>query len=210
MKTPSIKAKVETTFRSIFEGNGFKRRESGIYTQETGEGFSFWIGLPNSVKSGVAAVSPVIGLRHLETHELLSQLLRDEASHPYLPPTVSRGLGFLLPEAKWREWYFDLEDGRSVYENMSGLIQQFAMPFFQRRAKLDAIAELLEGYDFVHFKTERYQRLSVVNFLNGDLDKASQCLEEFLEYAKTYPTLQAKSDAMKFAEGLRGKIFGRG
>jgi hypothetical protein len=163
----------------MLEQLGLKKRESGIYTIELNDGFLGWLGLPSAVKKGVIAISPVVGIRHQATHALLSEIMNG-ADHLYLPPTISKGLGFLLPEKKWREWYFDTTDDVYSYQSLVDEISDVALPFMRDNASLLALESMLEEYEYVRFKMDQHERLPVVKFLSGNIDGARSKLEEYI------------------------------
>jgi len=178
MKGAPIATIAENILKPMLGELGFKRRESGIYTLDLGNGFLGWLGMPRAVKSGVVAISPVIGIRHQQTQNLLSQLLGEDI-HPYLPPTVCRSLGFFLPEGKWREWYFDENDDVSEYRSMVDPIEDAALPFVRDHADLAGLDAMLENYEYVVLQFDQHERLPIVKYLLGDFEGAIPKLREY-------------------------------
>lgn len=162
----------------MLEEMGFKRRERGIYTVDLGDEFLGWLGLPDAVRNEEIAVNPFVGIRHQKTQALLAELT-GRPSHAYLPPTVATSLGFLMPDRKWREWYFDRADTIEEYEKFVQTIGATALPLMRRNATLAALEELLRDPRYSKSNVEFYERVSIVRYLQEDFEGAILLVEEF-------------------------------
>lgn len=166
------------TVAPLFTERGLKKRESGIYTRDLGDGFLGWLGLPTTERDGTAAISPVVGIRHQTTHELISNILSDKP-HKYLPPTASISIGFLLPTAKWQEWYFDETDKPDDYKSFVSMVETVSSSFWSEKRSLEALEEALMTFNYTRFKIEVYQRAPVLRYLSGDKKGAFSIWNEF-------------------------------
>lgn len=207
MQKANIKSTAYNNFRHILREFGYRSRESGIYTIFINDDFLGWVGIPSSKKGETVAVSPVIGIRHQPTHRLLSQIL-EEDFHEYLPPTASIGLGFLLPDARWREWYFDASDDLSSYRYVGDLIQVSGSRFFERAASIDSVIALFETFDYVRLKMDAFERLPILKFLNGNIKEAVATLDMFVSKTAENSDPRSINYRTKYAENFRKMVYG--
>jgi hypothetical protein len=174
----NIRAHADGVLTPMFEAIGFKRRKRGIYTLDLGGDFLGWLGLPDAVRSGEIAIDAVVGVRHQGVQSLLDKLT-GSPSHAYLPPTVATSLGFLLPDRKWREWYFDCTDTVEEFEKFVAVIGAVALPFMRRNADLVALEETLRDPQCTISIVDYYERLPIVRYLQGDFEGATSLVRGF-------------------------------
>lgn len=100
---------------------GFRKRASRVFTSGDGAGCG-WLGLNTASRAGAPGqllVNPVVGVRCLDIEEWVARG-RGETVHPYLPPTCSEPLRYLLTGERRFDWVLD--GGRSDREVVDGLV----------------------------------------------------------------------------------------
>jgi hypothetical protein len=81
----------------------------------------------------------VVGVRDQELERLLAEL-RGERFRPYLPPTVSTPLGYLMPEQWYKTWTFEtLESVPEQAKDMTEAIVAYGVPFMQQTSARDTL-----------------------------------------------------------------------
>jgi len=134
---------------------GFKKRTGMIFTRSVAEGVLGWVGLNQATRRqapGHVEVNPVIGIRHQQVERIVAQL-RHKKFHPYIPPTVSRPLGYLMPEANYRTWVLGaVEATQAQSADLVGAILSYGQPFMESGSTLPGLCRLIEdgvGFDFL-------------------------------------------------------------
>jgi hypothetical protein len=184
---------------------GMRKRERQIYTCELSQEIFGWLGLNTAThrSDGRLQINPVIGVRHLGIEKLVAEALGKKL-HPYIPPTISTPLGYIMPEKKYATWLFgegDVDD--LAVAKMVEAIQKYGVPFMRSHANLDAIIEALESG--CGFPTNTAYRLPVAYFLQGQTEKAVQYLRNRLATFGEKETM-ASQDYKKFAAGLSSML----
>jgi|SRR5690349_15198614 hypothetical protein len=125
---------------------GFRKRAGEVYTTELGEDLLGWIGLNRATKyTGVGEyeVNPVIGIRHQRVEKMVADL-RGDKFHAYLPPTISSPLGYLMPEARYRQWLVTSSVRPAGAGELIADIEHYAPPFLNSAPTLTDLCELMD------------------------------------------------------------------
>jgi hypothetical protein len=159
-------------------GRGFKRRKAvDVLTIDLAEGVLGWIGLNRATKHyGGAAVeiNPVVGVRHQRVERLVAEL-RGETFHEYVPPTVSRPLGYLMPSGRYEGWLFEAASVNAKAAALSNAIADYGLPVMRSISGLDELRRKIEeSWGFSH---QLVYRLPVVRWLEGDESGAINALD---------------------------------
>src|SRR5690606_27740771 len=97
MALKEIRSRVLELVRAELAGLAFEKRAGDIFTRDLTSEVLGWIGLNRATRGrpGVLEINPVVGVRHQPIERLLAEL-RGEKAHPYVPPTLSVHLGYLM------------------------------------------------------------------------------------------------------------------
>lgn len=201
-KQASIKSISGRIFRSLLEENGYSYEEPGIFSKTFDGECEIWLGLATTVKSNEIAVDPVLGIRNKPAQQMIYKML-ELCEFRYNPPTVSSSIGFLLPDSKWKEWYFDLNDDQIAYRDLVSLMTDIEFSFFVPRLSLAGIEDLLADYKFVSSRHDRFERLPVIRYLNGDTAGALRALGEFVDLLKDKSDPRSIAYCTTFARNFR-------
>lgn len=145
---------------------GFKKRSGEVYTYEPTKGFLGWLGLNHARRGSAVEINPVVGVRSQELEKLLASLL-GEKLHSYIPPTISVSLGYLMPEKCYRAWLFENEDDLQRVAELVKAIREFACPFINSSASLEALEQSLKSPEYAHAEHAMY-RLPLVRLMLND------------------------------------------
>jgi len=119
-------------------------------------------------------VNPMIGIRADQIHQLIAKV-EDKKTHPYIPPTVVKNVGYLTPENKFFSYEFPYnEDPSARALRMATDVRQFGVPYIQANASLSAMVNLLPGWIW----EEASERLLVAYYLQG---KSKKFLLDFIQ-----------------------------
>jgi hypothetical protein len=124
---------------------GFQRRNQQILTLALDGDALGWLGLNAATRHlprSQAEIFPVVGVRH-QTVERLVADCRGVPFHPFIPPTVSTPLAYLLPDPRYRTWLFAGED-EAVAQQLGELVKKYAVPFMVAAAPLSNLVEELK------------------------------------------------------------------
>ena len=204
----NIRNHVHAVLTPMLADLGFKRREQGIYTLDLDGDFLGWLGLPDAVRDGEIAVNPVTGLRHQSVQAFVAQMTGSKA-HGYLPPTTATALGFLLPDNKWREWYFDRDDPPETYEAFTSIVRDTAVPFLKNNANLASLEALLSDDRHCRFTADMRERLPVVKYLRGDFQGAISLVERYTAQMEGHNNPRTDTFRNRFALALIQLCAGR-
>jgi hypothetical protein len=121
---------------------GFVRGARGIYERPTESDSWGWLGLNQSVASGVQLL-PFVGVRH----RVVEAMLKDLGASAYSSPLATVQLGYLTPERAARSWAFQGENSADVEsaEDLVRSVERFALPFIESNANLPTLAESVEA-----------------------------------------------------------------
>jgi hypothetical protein len=158
---------------------GFRKRAGAIFTVELDDPVIGWLGLNAASEhqpAGQASVNPVVGVRHQTVERIVAELL-GERFHPYVGPTVSTPIGYVMPEQRFATWQFGDGDSHAQADQLLTALDDYGLPFMRDHTGLDSIRDAVEQGDA---EFPEY-RLPVVLVLLGRDDEATRMIDDRLE-----------------------------
>lgn len=178
----------------LFSSTGYQRRQRGIFTIGIAEAAFGWVGLNRASASGAMELNVVVGVR-IEAIEQLVCALNGEKLHPYIPPTLSTHIGYLMPSRGYKPWYVTDEAGcEDVVREIVAAVQKYGLPFMKEHATVDETFAALRSGEY-GFVGQREFPMIAAAILMGQKVDAESILEE------TLSSVQGRSDPA--AEALR-------
>lgn len=192
---------------SQLAGLGFRKRSGDVFTRNVTDDLLGWIGLNRAVArgDGILEINPVIGARHQPLERLVAELA-GRPFHPYIPPTASMHVGYLMPEHRYVPWLFARDGVEAGVRRMVQAILDAGLPFIEQNASLDRLVATLEsGGGGVPEQTA--YRLPVGYLLLGDVQRAQRSAEQSLTALgeRSDPAAEA---FRSFASHLRRRLHG--
>lgn len=185
--------------------HGFRKRTDDIFTVDATEDVLGWVGLNRATKdrpAGEVGINPVIGVRHQAVERVVAEL-RGEAFHPYIPPTISTPLSYLVPVHRSRQWILHEAGPVNTIPDLVAAVATYGLPFMRRMTKLAALCEGLEGR--LGFSHQLNYRRPVAWMLSGDSPRASRAVEE--SFANLGDRRDPAAQEFRiFAEALRRRL----
>ena len=88
--------------------------------------------------------------------------------HPYIPPTVSSPIGYVMPEHRYTSWILTREPDLEAVGSLVSAVETWGLPFMRGLLGLEALADaaargLGHGLEY---------KLPVARFLSGQVDRA--------------------------------------
>jgi len=160
---------------------GFKPRMHEIYTRALDADAVGWVGLNDAFdrSARVMRINPVIGVRYQPVERLVAEMCGLKF-HAYVPPTVTRPLGYLTPEDTYRTWDFqEGEELHGVAASMARAITDYGLPFMTAHTAPEALAAALRERRFQVGEQAEY-RIPALLYLLGRTDEAEAYLRERL------------------------------
>ena len=163
---------------------GFKKKQFVYYKQWSENTYlTIGFGIASFLLPGHRLVSPNIGICYVDVNRLYEQLSGRETTNN-IYPTVSKGLGYIMPDNTFKEWDFaENKDNTATYDNMFNAITTHGFAYITEKDRHNRIVDF--------FKTREKapcQILSISYFLNGEKEKGLQVFNEFLERISRRPT----------------------
>src|SRR5215471_528148 len=167
---------------------GFTKRMTGVYTLDLSPGFLGWLGLNEATdrEAMVFRLNPVAGVHSVEIERLVAELSAQEADE-YYPPTISRNLGYVMPQQSYYSRVFSAEEyvERNVMELASDL-RAFGLPFMNGNSTVETLCESMErGFGLLDHIT---YALPVGYLLLGQTERARECIAHRLEVLEQTPS----------------------
>ena len=175
---------IEKEIKERLKKLGFKKNQYYFYKQWNENTYlTIGFGIVSFKLPGHSYVSPTIGICYIDVNRLYEKLSdREVANNIY--PTVSEGLGYIMPENTFKEWDFvENQDNTSTYDDMFKAITTYGFAYIIQKDRHDRIVDF--------FKTREkagHQILSISYFLNGEKEKGLQVFNDFLERMSHRPT----------------------
>jgi hypothetical protein len=134
------KALAEATLREPMRAVGWRPRASGWFTEQIAAGHLGVAALGSAsryARPGTAFITWYIGIRDEAVEPLVSELcgLKDGR---YRQRTAFGGIGYLLPDCRWREWEITLDNASELAQQLAELVPRYAEPYLHRLASDDA------------------------------------------------------------------------
>lgn len=206
MALKEIGSRVREVVRQAFGGLGFKKRTGDVFTHDLSQEVLGWIGLNRATQGRprVLEINPVVGLRHQPAERFVAEL-RGEKFHPYLPPTLSVHLGYLMPEREYRPWLFpEAEDPEPRAVRMVQAVSEFGVPFMEENSSLERIVSTIEMSGF-GIPEQHHFRLPVMYHLLWRMRSTEEYIAKRLSELGTRDDLAAQHYRC-FGEALRQRM----
>jgi hypothetical protein len=143
-------ASVASTLRSLvseMKRIGFRKRAGiDIYTIELADSIIGWVGMNRASSGGSAGeleLWPIIGLRHQEVEQIVSEL-KGKEPNDFHPATVFWPLRYIMPEELRQHWWFTPENAPEMARVVADAIEKWGLPWMREHASLAKICELAE------------------------------------------------------------------
>jgi hypothetical protein len=162
--------------REPLDAIGFRKRAGWIFTAELDNNVLGWMGMNTASRhqaAGSVEVNPVVGVRHQAVEQLVAEF-RHEKFHPYLPPTVSSPIGYVMPGDRYVAWTLTQGPSRGASASLIDAVVGFGLPFMRRLVDLESLCEAAEqrlGHNLEY-------RLPVIRFLLGRTHEAQAGLDD--------------------------------
>ena len=160
---------------------GFKKRAGATFTCLVSEDVLGFVGLNSASNrpAGPFEINPVVGVRHQPLERAVAEL-SGRKPHGYVPPSLSKPIGYLMPESRYRAWLFDDQESvDDVAGSLCAAIAEFGTAYLRDHDSLEAIVAGLSAAE--HTPGDAIaMRLSVGLALLGDSARARQTVEQEL------------------------------
>lgn len=187
---------------------GFKKRAGHVFTLDLAPEVLGWLGLNRATKHrapGEVEINPVVGVRFQRVERLVAECCR-EKFHPYLPPTISSPVGYLMPARRYAAWVFGAGRSANVATDMAHAIATYGIAFMRSVGDLAELRRQLRGRQGAEHQLA-YRRPAAA-LVAGDLEQARVLLDEEMA-AIGARTDVAAAAFREFAEVLRGRLSSR-
>ena len=184
---------------------GFKKRAGYLFTFDLAPDVLGSLGLNRATRHrlpGEVEINPVVGVRFQAVERIVAQC-RAEKFHPYLPPTISSPIGYLMPEKKYKGWVFTPGHLEEVATDMAGAIALHGLAFMRSVVDLGALRHRLQ--DGLGFEHQRVYRRPAAALVAGEIQQARALLDDGL-VALGARTDAAAAEFRKFAEAFRSRL----
>jgi hypothetical protein len=138
----------------LLKSRGFKKRGGAqIFARRLAPGINAWLGLNARSDPGRLSLSPTVGVRHELVQHWVTRL-RDKDPRNDTAPTVSTGMGKLLPDGRhfphWQLFKDAEEQNAATWELFGRDVDEFVVPWWEDRSSDEAIVAALragQGFD---------------------------------------------------------------
>lgn len=160
-------------FAEALGGIGFERKRQQ-WRRPAGDDFEWWLGVGGAARASADAylIRPVVGVRALAVEAELASL-----GHELSNATVSRPLGYLLPENSYVSYPLTIENAPELTHEIAQAIEMHAFGWLESTSSLDGIRVAIdEGHGFNH-----EYRLPILLAIGGSYTDARQIVETRLD-----------------------------
>jgi hypothetical protein len=159
---------------------GFAAKRRGLLLQTSGSGAaSGWLGLNLATWSlpQVLHINPVVGVRH----DSLEAILVSTAGWPAPVASVSRPLGYLMPQNTFVQWDFSSTgDLAAVAEDLATAVVTYGQPFIDHWSDWNTFSHEVASSGLL-LDNVRFLMLPAVAAVNGDYELADRLIRQELE-----------------------------
>jgi hypothetical protein len=185
--------------------HGFVAKRRGVLLRPGGGGAaSGWLGL-NLATWGLPdklQVNPVVGVRHLPVERALVEL----AGWAPPIPSVSRPLGYLMPDRTFRQWDFAAGGNwAAVAGDLADAVATYGQPFIEKWSDWETFSSEVEGAGLL-LDVEKFIVLPIVAAIDGDRARAERLIQQELDRVGGSSDAYAKS-FREFARKFAGWTF---
>jgi hypothetical protein len=180
----SLTRVVQKELEQRMKNLGFKKKQFHFYKQWNENVYmTISFGISSFRLSGHRFVSPTIGICYVDVSRLYEQLSgREIIKNIY--PTVSEGLGYIMPVNTYKEWDFvENQDNTATYDDMFNAITTYGFAYITAKDRHNRIVDF-----FKNREKAPCQILSISYFLNGEKEKGLQVFNDFIERMSKRPT----------------------
>jgi hypothetical protein len=199
LKTESLKA-CNVALRAY----NFSKRQGVFLQPGATPAATGWLGL-NLATWGLPAklqVNPVVGVRHVPVERALVEL----AEWPSPVASVSKPIGYLMPQSSFVQWDFVAGgDYSSIAEDLARTVSLYGQPFIEKWSDWELFSAEVASSGLL-LENEKSFVLPVVLAINGDRLGAEQLVRQELERVGDALDVYSQS-YRKFAERFAQKEF---
>jgi hypothetical protein len=204
----SLKNEALVACHSALARLGYKKQRGGMLIRSLEGGVSGWIGL-NLATQGlplIVEVNPVVGVRFDALDEIMVSLRDDISKNPM--PVVSKPLGYLMPEKRFRTWNF-LRDGdhEEVAASLAEAVTAYGAPYIATYADWVKLVQSAASDGFL-LEHERVKVLPVILMIDQKCEEARQIVETELDRVSDSDDMYAQS-YRRFGERFYARFGGR-
>ena len=139
---------------ALLKSRGFKKRGGAqLYLRPLVPGIDAWLGLNARSDPGRLSLTPTVGVRHELVQRWVMKLIESDPRNDR-SPTVSTGMGLLLPEGRhFPHWVFFAdqdEQNAATWELFGRDVDEHVEPWWAERSSDEVIAAALragQGFD---------------------------------------------------------------
>jgi hypothetical protein len=162
---------------------GFKKKQYYYKSWDENTYLTIGFGIASFQLPGHRYVNPHIGICYVDVNKLYNQLMEREITN-YIYPTVSEGLGYIMPCNTFKEWDFvESEDNTPVYDDMFNAITTYGFSYITEKDKHNRIVD-----SFKNREKAPHQILSISYYLRGEKEKGLQVFNDFIDRMSRRPT----------------------
>jgi hypothetical protein len=187
----------------LLREHGFKKRLSYTFTLDLAPDIVGWLGLNQATEHRYpreVEINPVIGVRFQAVERLVAEC-RGEKFHSYVPPTISKPLGYLMPERTYKGWLLGPGHSEQVAIDMVNAIASHGVAFMRSVGDLAELRRYLER-GFAPLEEQLAQRRPAAALLAGDVEQARALMDAAVTALGTR-TNGAAAELRAFAEAFR-------
>ena len=176
--------------------HGMRRRKPGFFTRDLCEDVIGAIGLNTATKYGFD-INPLVGVRQQSLERLLAEM-KGKPFHPYVAPTISRPIGYLMDPPKFRQWSFEQgQDNAAVVADMVHQITTIGFAYMEANQTIEAMCDRIAKDRDYMMHSDIYQ-LPVGYLMLKRYDEAEQVVRRELDKIATHrkPTIEEHEAAL--------------
>lgn len=185
---------------------GFRRRRAGLYIRPSCPLVDGWLGLNLATRGlpSVIEVNPVVGVRHQKLEAELLELVNNAAKPPI--PSVTRPLGYLMPEGRFKTWRFVAGgDTAETAVDMALAVRDYGLTFIENYSDWGSFCMLLDEGDLL-LRNQASKIRPIAHALSGDLETASQLIRAELTEVESKSDVYSRS-YREFAKRFSAKYL---
>ena len=132
MSVPTARRAVTDELHPLLAADGWRSRASGWWSRDLGSGWSAVVALGVSVEhspTGEGRATLHIGARADALEDQVATICGSPAS--YQQRTINKSIGYLMPEAGWREWLVAPSTTDAVAREIAAVLQVHGVPFLR-------------------------------------------------------------------------------
>jgi hypothetical protein len=204
MKKPIENAVIETISR-ILLGHGFSKKGLIFEKRLTEECLgSCGLNITRQLLSGGIGINPIAGLIFSPVEDVIQRLLQTKRRQS----TLISSLGYLMPEKRYLEWMFPLNESIDIKleaEKLANAVLLYGEPFSRHHASLEAVIESLENLRFSDRDSAHY-RLPIAYSLAGEPERAHEFMVRQLKEIEGRDDFAAQQKKQLFDALLGGAL----